>query len=602
MVHPAHMMPRNLMAAALLTLPHTLAAQVATIQADTADVGSHVPDGVRSPARDAQASFERTRLRHARLGFGSGGGDCDEYVGRFCTSYGEGEWYPRGEDDEVVEAREALLSELDSLQRLAPGDGWILGQRVWYTGEAGDWEGALVVARDCGSVQSWWCAALEGLALHGLHRYPAALRAFETALERMDPALARDWRVPERAVDRDARGRLRDSEKVGPDSLTTTLARLWTFADPLFLVDGNDRLTEHYARWTVSTLKEDARNPYGIRWGDDLEELTVRHGWEVGWERSMSTLTVGREGAVGHKHPEGRDYMPAGRALRDPAAATTADLTAGRREPRSLYAPDYAPVLLPAEADVAVFPRGSRSVLIATPYLPDDTTFHATHEHPKPWLDPGDQAGMPDQIGLFAIPVAGGELAVARATGSSEGTLMLDVPAGEYLVSAESWSPERRRAGRVRLGLRLARTPEDVATASDLLLLRGGTATPASLEQVLPLALPRPRIRPGDALAVAWEISGLGFRPETLEYALSVERTDRGVFRRIGELFGLADRSRPVSLAWQEPAPDHPTHQFRYLDLDLPPLVPGRYEITLTLSTAVRSDVVVTKTFEVIED
>jgi hypothetical protein len=334
-------------------------------------------------------------------------------------------------------------------------------------------------------------------------------------------------------------------------------------------------------------------------WSDDLEELTVRHGWELGWERTRSTLTGGRDGAIGHKHPEGRDYMPAGRALREPVAATPEDLAAGRREPRSLYAPDYAPVLLPMEAEVAVFPRGDHALLVATSFLPEDTTWHATHDHPKPWLEPGDQAGMPDRIGLFALPVAGGEAIGTDAMGSSEGALILDVPSGDYVLSIESWSPERRRAGRSRMGIRVIRAPNDIATASDLLLLRGGDRPPESLEEALPLALLRPTIRSGDALAIAWEISGLGFRRETLQYALSVERTDRNVLRRLGEFFRLATRSKPLELAWQEPAPDRPQTQFRHLALDLPELDPGHYQITLTLSTEARSDVVVTRNFEV---
>jgi hypothetical protein len=180
--------------------------------------------------------------------------------------------------------------------------------------------------------------------------------------------------------------------------------------------------------------------------------------------------------------------------------------------------------------------------------------------------------------------------------------LVLEVPVGAYVVSVESWSPERRRAGRSRAGTLIARAPEDVATVSDILLLRGSPTPPGSLEEALPLVLARPRIQAGDSLAIAWEVAGLGFRGETLDYSVSVHRTDRNVLRRIGEFLRLADRSQPLSLSWQEPAPATPTPQFRHLALELPPLDPGHYEITLTLATPARSDVVVIRGFEVMGD
>ncbi|HCR04444.1 MAG TPA: hypothetical protein DIU18_04590 [Gemmatimonadetes bacterium] len=40
---------------------------------------------------------------------------------------------------------------------------------------------------------------------------------------------------------------------------------------------------------------------------------------------------------------------------------------------------------------------------------------------------------------------------------------------------------------------------------------------------MLDAALPRPVIRPGQIFAIAWEVVGLGLRPETLLYEVSVE-------------------------------------------------------------------------------
>ena len=115
------------------------------------------------------------------------------------------------------------------------GDSWLLGQRVWYRAEGGDWESALEVARDCGLAPSWWCKALEGLALHGLGRYEDSATAFNQALVGMEPGVAVNWRIPDRAVDSEARNFLRRYQNLGDDSLAVGLNRLWMMADPLYL-------------------------------------------------------------------------------------------------------------------------------------------------------------------------------------------------------------------------------------------------------------------------------------------------------------------------------------------------------------------------------
>jgi len=576
-----------------------LAAQVTEGKPDTTLVVAD-PGDIASVARAAQALFERRRLRHLPLSLGASGGTCDEHVGRFCTWYGEGEWFPVPESDVILTLRSELLATLDSLQSLAPADDWILGQRVWYRSEGGDWDGALGVARACRDGDEWWCAALGGFALHGLDRFVEAQAQFEHALAGMGEARAREWRVPDWTADPHLRDLLEDAA-YAPDVEAALLERMWRMADPLYLVDGNDRLTAHYARWTVATLRDRARNPFHISWGRDLDELTVRHGWEMGWERSTSRSFAIVDGVIGHKHPEGRDYMPAGQSVEDPANATAHDLSPGKLTPRSLYAPRYAPVLLPMGGQVAVFPRGPRMVIVATSFLPEDTTFHVGHRHALPWMEPHEQAGLPDRRGLFASPLEGGR-AIERVTvGGSDGTSMIDVPLGSYLVSSESWSPERRRAGRLRRGVAARPAPEDIATLSDILLLRSASPSPPTLEAALDRTLLRPRVRSGEPFAIGWEIAGLGFRPEVLHFEVSVGRTDRGFIGRVGDFLHLSSPPRPLILSWEEPGPDDPGYHFRSLDLDVPALEPGQYEIRLVLRSADRTDAVTTRTLQVVD-
>lgn len=555
-------------------------------------------DEVRDAARAAQSLFERRRTPLLPIAWSSTPGPCDEHVGRFCTWYSEGEWHPVPEDERIVEMRRELIEDLDALQTFAPDDEWILGQRVWYRSEGGDWAAALSVARACGRVDRWWCAALEGFSLHGAGDAPAAERAFDRAFAEMPEEAAREWRLPGWAVESGVRD-LIDDVADDPTAEAMLLERMWQLADPLYLAPGNDRRTSHYSRWVVSELRDRARNPFRIGWSEDLTQLTVRHGWEMGWERTPSRIITEPDNVTGHKHPEGRDFMPSRKVLESPLAAEAADFRADLRRPRSLYAPAYAPVLLPMSSQIAVFPRGETMVIVASHVLPEDTTFHAEHDHPRPWMEGG--AGV-DQIGLFALSLANG--AVSAPVGVVErgrhgGALRLEVPAGDYVVSAESWSPEQRRAGRRRVPAARRPAPEDIATLSDILLLAPGDDDPPLLEAAMDRILPEVVLAPGQPFAIGWEVVGLGFREEMLDFELSVERQDRGFFGKVGGFLGLSDRPRPLSLSWEEAGPREPGHRFHYLDLDVSLMEEGRYRLTLVLATEGRSDATSVLDFEV---
>lgn len=554
-------------------------------------------------ARDAQARFERLRLQHMPRGPVGGSTPCDEVVGRFCSWYGDGgDWAPEPEPPELRRHRETLLVTLDSVGRLLPGDDWVAGQRVWYRAETGAWREALGVARRC-AASGWWCDALRGLALHGSGRYEAADRAFRAALDGMEPRESRWWRFPRRAVDGEAREALEAAEAAEMDGdvegARVLLDRFWLLADPLWLVPGNDRRTAHYARWTASMVRVGARTPYRLSWGRDLEELTVRHGWELGWEKGWPR--VGAETDVmGHKHPEGRDFLPPGRALLDPASAGPGELEADRTRPRSLYAPGYAPLLLPMDGQRAVFPRGDRMAVVATQFLPEDTTRHREHQHPRPWLEPGDQAGLPDRAGLYLAPAGPSlepddGLAVLGDTGSAaprllgtevvdppdHGALVVEAPAGRWVLSVERWSAGTRRAGRWRQGLAWEATPPDVATLSDLLLVVAGVGPPASLGEAAAAALPTLRLPAGTRFGVVWELGGVGWRAEAPRYALALRREGGNLLQRAGRWLGILGEDEALRLSWEEEGPGEPGSVLRHLDVDPGTVEPGRYRLLL---------------------
>lgn len=553
----------------------------------------------RAAAREAQGRFERERLRRvARDRSGFSGGACDERVGRMCM-FLEGRsdwWWPVTEDPELTAAREHLIEALAAAADHAPGDPWIVGQRVVYLGEAGRWPEALSVARDCRlrASERWWCDALEGLALQVTGHYEESEDAFDRALAAMPAEEARRWRSVDVLLDGEGdSGRKRAVER--GDS--AALERFWRLSDPLFLVPGSDRRTEHFARRAWAVTREGARNPYAMSWGWDLDELLIRYGWEVGWQRrdpGMGSIGVGTS-AVGHQDPRSQGFVAPAAVWDGSPDTDREDWNPGsRRRPRTGYAPAYAPTFLDLDAHVAVLPRGDSAVLVVrAPGLPADTTFHARHGHTSA-PDPTDLPVDVRRHGLFAAGLDGSSTVRGVSAEGLEGSLRLTVPSGDHVVSVEVWDAEARTAARMRRGLRVPRVPRDVAALSDLLLGRARGPLPDSLEGFLPDLIATATVAPGDTLRVAWEVHGLGWRPrEPLAYTLTVEEGAGGLFTRLGRTLGVVGDRRGTRLAWTEQGPFEAGPLFRAVDVVLPPeLDEGDFRLRVELVTEGRSTLV----------
>ncbi|HSM04136.1 MAG TPA: hypothetical protein VK858_05930 [Longimicrobiales bacterium] len=582
-------MPVLLAAAGLL--PAAGAGQVA----DSAEV--------HGAARDAQAAFERARLRNAPDAVGSWGGDCDEIVGRMCLRLREtGDWWPGPPDPDDVAARDELLRALSRAGDALPGDLWILAQRTYYLWEAGRPEAALPLLTPCRVTPAWWCDALAGYALHRSHRFPEAAEAFDRALAGMPPGDDGLWRDPRLVVDREGRETL---DRAGQD-WGRLVRRLWALSDPLFLVPGNDRWTEHMARRVQEFMHEDARNGYGLRWGGDLAETLVRYGPEIGWEerRPRPGEVAAASDGIGHQHPELRSLVAPGRAMVAPSATEPQDWNPGDRHlPRSGYAPAYAPVILPAPGAFRLVPRGRTLAVVSDIALPEDTSYHAAHGHPPLPRPQGLGDGAP-RFGLFAVDPDG--RVVARAEGP-DGRLAVTVPPGRYILSAEVWAPDSLRAGRVRQGVEWTGVPEDVPMISDLLLADPAAGDPASMDAALPwlrTGVDAERVAPGETILVAWELSGLGWRPaEPLRYELGFQEAGDGFFRRAGRFLGLVGDPWSQDLRWSEEGPPAPGPFFRATRLTFPPdMAEGAYLIRLEVGMEGRQSLVAERVVRVSRD
>jgi hypothetical protein len=584
------------------TAPFLLAALLQGLPPEAPPATPEDSVALRRRAVDAQATFERQRRRLMPRVRGSGYSPCQERIGRICLWHDNDDWLPQPDAPELIDLRMRLLQVLDSVGAAITGDAWVLGQRVFYRSEAGSWSAALGTAQGCGGVPGWWCSALAGFALSGMGRYVASARAFEVALAQTDSTLASEWLSVEDVVDRKADDLLEDAQDIGDPDMTE---RFWTLADPLYLVEGNDRFTEHLSRRVVATIKDGARLPWGIPWGRDLAEVNARYGWERGWERSRPSPTSGEfENVIGHQDSRARQFLPPGQVLEDPAGVEPDTWIPAEHWPRrSSYVAPYAPEFLPGEGQVAVFPREDSVVVVAATRLPEslDSTsvkLRAAAGVPWPLAPPPD---LPSRVGAFLIHPDGSLGLGAELIGAEQGTLMLRAAAGAYLISVESWSPREGRAGRLRHGIRSDTIAPDLAALSDLLIMDDSEIEVDELAQVLASVRPTRVVTAGEPIRIGWELTGLGWEPEEVEFSLSLYPPGEGFFSRIGRWLGFGgDRDEPLRLSWSEPGPFEPGPWFRYTRLELPPVLRGEYVLQLSVKLRGREELKMTRTLRIV--
>jgi hypothetical protein len=283
--------------------------------------------------------------------------------------------------------------------------------------------------------------------------------------------------------------------------------------------------------------------------------------------------------------------------LEDPPGAPASAWTADFRRPRAIYAPAYAAAILPADAQVAVLPRGDRVAVVAAVSLPRDTTERARsapaerNEARGPWRDAGAE------VGLFLISERG-EVLEARRPGSA-GALIVEAPAGRWVASVETWDPATRRAGRTRFGVDVPARAPDQPTLSDLLLVGGGLTEGASLPEAAARALTRDWMIAGERVSLAWELFGLSVADDPLRYRLSLDPRRPGLLRRFARAIGFARPAAGRLLEWQEESPSRPGPVLRAVELDLTALDPGSWVIRLEVHPRGRSPLVVEREIEV---
>jgi len=325
------------LACAILAAPLPVAAQLSE-----ADSLSQL-----DKARDVQARYERYREQRTPPDMATLSVRCDDVVGRYCFHFERHEpgqeWTPPEQPVELEMALTRVIRDLRAVQRELPGDRWVTGQRVYYLGEAGAWRNAARVAENCRAA-TWWCSALLGYVHHAVGEWETAENIFDQALAEMPSDTATAWREPRYILRRGASDAYRDAaEDAGERGAKILGDRLWALSDPLYLVSGNDRKTEHYARQVLIRIRSEGESGMGEEqvWAEDMDEITLQWGAPKAWTRErnrpdldvdadFSKLTV-EDTRKMISHRWGLDFLPTSDALTDPADLRPGDWELGER-------------------------------------------------------------------------------------------------------------------------------------------------------------------------------------------------------------------------------------------------------------------------------
>ena len=164
-------------------------------------------------------------------------------------------------------------------------------------------------------------------------------------------------------------------------------------------------------------------------------------------------------------------------------------------------------------------------------------------------------------------------------------------------MSFEVLLPERR-ARRARYSVFVPSVPRDVLTISDVMLLEPGPE-PRGPADVPGLLLPGLRMAPHSDIRIAFEVYGLGYTPEPVAFQVWLERTDRGFFSRAKGWLGLGDDEEAIAVSWTETGPLSPQALFRSLEVSLPGLEDGAYDLVVGVRTPGRSQAVRRRAFTI---
>lgn len=550
---------------------------VAAARRDQPARGPAAVDSARAlrSAHRAQESFEFTRKLYLPREAGVGSHHCDVRIGRWCVWNDEtNDRKPPPENAHIIQARAKLLALLDSTAARFPGDEWVAAQEVRYLIEAKRFGDATRVADRCVAGGSTYrCRAYGAVALHDSGAVAAADSASTDALAAMPDSVRCKWMDIKLLLDDDIADRYAHANCITRERLATTFWRLTT---PLYLRNGDFR-SEFLARVAHGEMERDSRTPMGSTTESAFRETALRYGYDTWFVRddppagSMAEAPVAgyREGGSGY------NFVPAYEVFASPVDLREDDWDLKQRTARTLYGPSYARrfTSIPAP-QIAIFRRGDSALVVAAYDVHDDTLFA--------------RRGL--EAALFTVPIDSDKLDDPRGTIDSSakrtGLLTTSAPWLPMIASVELLDSAYKSAARARVGVRLPAS-EGRLGISDLLLFapRSADSLPHRLEDALPLALHSDEVNGNTPVGVFWEAYGVRPAGESFAVAIGIDRIQDGWMRRAAQRLHLASPFSPMKLRWTELPEGANGIASRSVTLDLTKLEPGRYEISVSVSS-----------------
>jgi hypothetical protein len=452
------------------------------------------------------------------------------------------------------DARARAIDRLDELALSIPGDDWIVGHRVGLRVVQGYLESALAVAREC-RASAWWCDALTGFVLHLSGDFEAAEQAFDRSMAAMEPAARCEWieDLRRHLVSGAADRAFRAADCARSLELTD---RYWWLGDPFYLLPGNDRKSEHFARVVGMELHHQYLHFDGRPCSPGHHAAQVLQGWPEWWWETEGPITELGPGA-------GYSFLPGSEVWEDPLRAPSSawSLSAGGFDER--YDPQYGPIY-ELDSQVAFFARGEGVTVVAASDLTRLPLNGATIR----------DAGLVLALDERTPPLVDrGEVAEDRLR------FRLTAPDRRYLVSLEVLA-EGNGAARSRAGYGLSE-PEDGPSLSDLLLWEWRENVTQELDSIAPLMLGTTRVPLSDRLGIYWETYGLA-AGDVVDVSMQALPRGGGMLRRLGEALRLVGPRESLRFVWREGADTDETGIVgRTLELDLSGLGAGEYTIEL---------------------
>jgi len=310
-----------------------------------------------------------------------------------------------------------------------------------------------------------------------------------------------------------------------------------------------------------------------------FRETALRYGYDTWFVRDDPPIGgMGEAPIAGYRAGgSGYNFVPASDAFSSLATLRQSDWDLKLRTARTLYGPSYAHHFEPlTRSQIALFRRGDSALVVATYDASDDTLL----------------APRPLEAGLFAVPVLDSSTlgeAHGRVTSdaAASGVLTTTAPWGAVVASIELLDAKTKTAARARVGVPAPATGGRLGV-SDLLMFstRSSDSLPHRLSDAIGLALHSDHAGRNRLLGLFWETYGVRADGEHLAISVSIDRIKEGWMRRTAERLHLATPWAPMKLQWTEMPDQGNGVASRSVALNLSQLVPGRYEITLTVSPA----------------